>query len=44
MDFFVHVERLIRFLRTGIGSLAGGAGEAAPAFGVLVSALEDWDI
>ena len=50
-DFFVRVERmsseldgLVRFLRRGIESLAGGTGEAAPAFGVLAYALEDWDI
>lgn len=50
-DFFVRVERmsseldgLVRFLRRGIESLAGGTGEAAPAFGVLAFALEDWDI
>ena len=36
MDFFVRVERLVRFLRMGIRSLAGGAGEAAPDFSVLV--------
>ena len=51
VDFFVRVERmsseldgLVRFLRRGIESLAGGTGEAAPAFGVLAFALEDWDI
>jgi len=50
-DFFVRVERmsseldgLVRFLRRGIESLAGGTEEAAPAFGVLAFALEDWDI
>jgi len=50
-DFFVRVERmsseldgLVRFLRRGVESLAGGTGEAAPAFGVLAFALEDWDI
>jgi gamma-tubulin complex component 5 len=50
-NFFVRVERmsseldgLVRFLRRGIESLAGGTGEAAPAFGVLAFALEDWDI
>ena len=50
-DFFVRVERmsseldgLVRFLRRGLESLAGGTGEAAPAFGVLAFALEDWDI
>ena len=50
-NFFVLVERmsseldgLVRFLRRGTESLAGGASEAAPAFGVLAFALEDWDI
>ena len=50
-DFFVRVERmsseldgLVRFLRRGIESLAGGTEEAAPTFGVLAFALEDWDI
>ena len=50
-NFFVRVERmsseldgLVRFLRRGMESLAGGASEAAPAFGVLAFALEDWDI
>ena len=50
-DFFAKVERmsseldgLVKFLRRGVESLAGGASEAAPAFGVLAFALEDWDI
>ena len=50
-DFFVRVERmsseldgLVRFLRRGVESLAGGTRDAAPAFGVLAFALEDWDI
>jgi gamma-tubulin complex component 5 len=50
-DFFVRVERMsseldgiVRFLRRGIESLAGGTGEAASTFGVLAFALEDWDI
>ncbi|CAA7258523.1 unnamed protein product [Cyclocybe aegerita] len=50
-DFFARVERmaseldgLVRFLRRGVESLAGGTSEAAPAFGVLAFALEDWDI
>ena len=50
-DFFIRVERmsseldgLVRFLRRGVESLAGGTGEAAAAFGVLAFALEDWDI
>ncbi|KDR84121.1 hypothetical protein GALMADRAFT_219953 [Galerina marginata CBS 339.88] len=50
-DFFARVERmssemdgLVRFLRRGVESLAGGTGEAASAFGVLAFSLEDWDI
>jgi gamma-tubulin complex component 5 len=50
-DFSVRVERmsseldgLVRFLRRGVESFAGGTGEAAPTFGVLAFALEDWDI
>jgi len=50
-DFLGRVERmsseldgLVRFLRRGVESLAGGTSEAAPAFGVLAFALEDWDI
>jgi gamma-tubulin complex component 5 len=38
-----ELDGLIRFIRRGTESLAGGAGEAAPAFGVLAFALEDWD-
>lgn len=37
-------DGLIRFVRRGIESLAGGTGEAAPTFGVLAFALEDWDL
>lgn len=50
-DFFTRVERmsseldgLVRFLRRGVESLAGGTSEAASAFGVLAFSLEDWDI
>lgn len=50
-DLFAGVERLsseldglVRFLRRGVESLAGGTSEAAPAFGVLAFSLEDWDI
>ncbi|KAF9462032.1 Spc98 family-domain-containing protein [Collybia nuda] len=39
-----ELDGLVRFLRRGVESLAGGIGEAAPAFGVLAFALEDWDI
>jgi gamma-tubulin complex component 5 len=50
-DFPSRVERmaseldgLVRFLRRGVESLAGGSTEAAPAFGVFAFALEDWDM
>ena len=50
-NFFARVERmsseldgLIRFLRRGIETLAGGTSEAAPAFGVLAFSLQDWDV
>ena len=51
VDFPTRVEQmaseldgLVRFLRRGIESLAGGGTEAAPAFGVFAFALEDWDM
>ncbi|KDQ64207.1 hypothetical protein JAAARDRAFT_219284 [Jaapia argillacea MUCL 33604] len=49
-DFFVRLDKmgseldgLVRFVRRGVESLAGGTNEAAQAFGVLAFALEDWD-
>ncbi|KAG6812942.1 hypothetical protein H0H92_015262 [Tricholoma furcatifolium] len=39
-----ELDGLVRFLRRGVESLAGGTGEAASTFGVLAFALEDWDI
>ncbi|KAG6900427.1 hypothetical protein C0993_010815 [Termitomyces sp. T159_Od127] len=38
-----ELDGLVRFLRRGVESLSGGTGEAAPAYGVLAFALEDWD-
>ena len=38
-----ELDGLVRFVRRGTQSLAGGTGDAAPAFGVLAFALEDWD-
>lgn len=38
-----ELDGLVRFIRRGTESLAGGVGEAAPAFEVLAFALEDWD-
>ncbi|PPQ68598.1 hypothetical protein CVT26_003387 [Gymnopilus dilepis] len=50
-DFFTRMERmsseldsLVRFIRRGVESLAGGTSDAASAFGVLAFSLEDWDI
>lgn len=50
-NFFARVEKmsseldgLVRFLRRGVESLAGGTSEASSAFGVLAFSLEDWDI
>ena len=38
-----ELDALVRFVRRGVESLAAGAGEAAPAFGVFAFALEDCD-
>ncbi|EGO28082.1 hypothetical protein SERLADRAFT_447295 [Serpula lacrymans var. lacrymans S7.9] len=38
-----ELDGLVRFIRRGAESFAGGTGQAAPAFGVLAFALEDWD-
>lgn len=38
-----ELDGLVRFIRRGTESLAGGTGDAASAFGVLAFALEDWD-
>jgi len=38
-----ELDGLVRFVRRGVESLAGGTGEAAPAFGIFAFALEDWD-
>ncbi|KAF5393078.1 hypothetical protein D9757_001260 [Collybiopsis confluens] len=35
---------LIRFVRRGIETLAGGVGDASATFGVLAFSLEDWDL
>ena len=39
----LELDGLVRFVRRGTESLAGGTGDAAPVFGVLAFALEDWD-
>jgi gamma-tubulin complex component 5 len=38
-----ELDGLVRFVRRGVESLSGKTGDAAPAFGVLAFALEDWD-
>ncbi|KAI1796107.1 Spc98 family-domain-containing protein [Ganoderma leucocontextum] len=38
-----ELDALVRFVRRGVESLAAGASEAAPAFGIFAFALEDWD-
>lgn len=38
-----ELDGLVRFVRRGTETLAGGTGDAAPAFGVLALTLEDWD-
>ena len=49
-SFYVRVDKmsleldaLVRFVRRGVESLAGGAGEAASTFGIFAFTLEDWD-
>lgn len=39
-----ELDGLVRFVRRGVESLAGGVGDAGLVFGVLAFALEDWDI
>ncbi|KIJ13301.1 hypothetical protein PAXINDRAFT_117334 [Paxillus involutus ATCC 200175] len=38
-----ELDALVRYIRRGAESLAGGTSDAAPAFGVLSFTLEDWD-
>lgn len=38
-----ELDALVLFLRRGMESLSGGTEEAAPAYGILAFALEDWD-
>ncbi|KAF5364157.1 hypothetical protein D9756_000312 [Leucocoprinus leucothites] len=42
--FSSELHGLVRFVRRGVESLAGGTSEAATTFGVLAFALEDWDV
>ncbi|KAL0580734.1 hypothetical protein V5O48_001292 [Marasmius crinis-equi] len=39
-----ELDGIVRFIRRGVETLAGGTGDAAAAFGVLAFALEDWDL
>ncbi|KAM6496155.1 Spc97 / Spc98 family domain containing protein [Amanita muscaria] len=39
-----ELDELVRFVKRGVESLANGAGEASPAFGIFAFALEDWDL
>jgi gamma-tubulin complex component 5 len=50
-DFFGWIEKvsrevdgLVRYIRRGVESIAGGTTEAASTYGVLAFALEDWDL
>ncbi|KAF9026550.1 hypothetical protein BDZ89DRAFT_1134734 [Hymenopellis radicata] len=38
-----ELDALVKFVRRGAESLAGGSGEAATTFGVIAFTLEDWD-
>lgn len=38
-----ELDALVKFVRRGAESLAGGSGEAASTFGVIAFTLEDWD-
>ncbi|KAG7446033.1 uncharacterized protein BT62DRAFT_950010 [Guyanagaster necrorhizus] len=39
-----ELDALVRFVRRGAESLAGGTGDAAATFGVIAFTLEDWDM
>jgi gamma-tubulin complex component 5 len=39
----LELDGLVRFVRRGVESLAGGSAEVAPTFGILAFNLEDWD-
>ncbi|KAJ7461991.1 Spc98 family-domain-containing protein [Mycena latifolia] len=39
-----ELDGLVRFVRRGVESLAGGTGDAASSFSVLSFSLEDWDL
>lgn len=39
----LELDALVKFVRRGAESLAGGTSDAAATFGVIAFALEDWD-
>lgn len=41
--FSSELDGLVRYIRRGVESLAGGASEAAPAFAILAFSLQDWE-
>ncbi|KAE9409816.1 hypothetical protein BT96DRAFT_962003 [Gymnopus androsaceus JB14] len=50
-DLFTRINKmstdldgLVRFVRRGIETLAGGTGDASATFGILAFSLEDWDL
>ncbi|KAJ3868968.1 Spc98 family-domain-containing protein [Lentinula novae-zelandiae] len=38
------LDSLVRFIRRGVETLAGGTGDASTTFGILAFSLEDWDL
>lgn len=38
------LDGLVRFIRRGVETLAGGTGDASTTFGILAFSLEDWDL
>lgn len=38
-----ELDRLVRYIRRGAESLAGGTSDVAYAFGILAFSLDDWD-
>jgi gamma-tubulin complex component 5 len=40
----LELDGLVKFIRRSTENLASGAGDAAPMFGILAFALEDWDM
>lgn len=38
------LDGLVKFVRRGVETLAGGTGDASATFGILAFSLEDWDL